>query len=257
MSGGATGAVESNWSVVGGIRWHARVATPDVTAPPVVLVHGLGVSGRYMVPLLSRLGVEFHAVAPDLPGFGRSGDPVEPLGLVGMADALAEWMTAAGLERAAMVGNSLGCQVIAHFAARHPERLTRAVLVSPTMDPSAPRPRQQVARLLWDTPRERWPLALIASRDYVEAGWRRGLRTLHAGLRDAAAEHYRQLRVPTLVVRGGRDPIVSAPWAREVSRLLPDGRLVTVPGAPHAVNFSAPDALAAIVGPFLREADRR
>ncbi len=243
--------VESRWSVVAGVRWHARVEEVGGSGPAVVLIHGLGVSGRYMVPLLHRLAPRFQVVAPDLPGFGRSADPPEPLGLAAMADGLAEWMTAIDLPRAALVGNSLGCQVVAHFAKRHPERLTRAVLVSPTMDPSAPRPRQQVARLLWDSPRERWPLQLIASRDYLEAGMRRGLRTLHFGLRDAAAEHYREIDVPTLVVRGGRDPIVSASWARHVGRLVPGGRLVTVPGAPHAVNFSAPDALAEVVAPFL------
>jgi pimeloyl-ACP methyl ester carboxylesterase len=208
-----------------------------------------------MVPLLQRLEGEFRVVAPDLPGFGRSSDPPEPLGLPGLADALAAWMSAYGLPRATLIGNSLGCQVIAHLAERHPERLARAVLVSPTMDPSAPSPRRQIARLLRDVPRERWPLPLIASRDYLEAGAYRGRRTLRAALQDHLADHYRQIRVPGLVVRGERDPIVSAPWAEEVARLLPEGRLVTVPGAPHAVNFSAPDALARIVRPFVLEAD--
>jgi pimeloyl-ACP methyl ester carboxylesterase len=208
-----------------------------------------------MVPLLQRLEGEFRVVAPDLPGFGRSSAPPEPLGLPGLADALAAWMSDYGLPRAALIGNSLGCQVIAHLAERHPERVARVVLVSPTMDPSAPRPRQQIARLLRDVPRERRPLPLIAFRDYVEAGAYRGWRTLRAALQDPAAEHYRQIRVPALVVRGERDPIVSAPWSKKVARLLPQGRLLTVPGAPHAVNFSAPDALARIVRPFVLEAD--
>jgi 2-hydroxy-6-oxonona-2,4-dienedioate hydrolase len=245
-------SIESRRIVVGGTRWYARAAGA-AGRPPVVLVHGLGVSGRYMVPLLRRLGDGFRALAPDLPGFGRSSDPVEPLGLAAMADALAAWMAAEGLPRAAMVGNSLGCQVIAHLAERHPQRVDRAALVSPTMDPGARRAWQQIARLLLDVPRERWPLQPIATRDYLEAGMRRGLRTLDLGLEDPAAAHYRQLRVPSLVVHGERDPIVSAAWAERVSRLLPDGRLVTVPGAPHAVNFSEPDALGRILVPFLTE----
>jgi pimeloyl-ACP methyl ester carboxylesterase len=86
----------------------------------------------------------------------------------------------------------------------------RAVLVSPTMDPSAPRPRQQIARLLVDMTRERWPLSLVASRDYIEAGASRSWRTLRAAPEDPATEDYRQIRVPALVVRGERDPIVTA-----------------------------------------------
>ena len=248
-------AVESRWTTVGGVRWHARVEAGWQTdaAEPVVLVHGLGVSGRYMVPLLEQLAGEFAVVAPDLPGFGQSSDPPTRVGLAEMADALAGWMRAIGLRPAVMVGNSLGCQVIAHLAARHPEQLARAVLVSPTMDPSAPSAGGQALRLLRDLPRERWPLQLIASRDYVEAGVSRGWRTLRAALRDPVAETYGQIAVPALVVRGGRDPIVSAPWAEELARLLPRGRLVTLPDAPHAVNFSAPDALARAVRPFLRE----
>jgi pimeloyl-ACP methyl ester carboxylesterase len=55
--------------------------------------------------------------------------------------------------------------------------------------------------------------------------------------------------VPTaaVVVRGARDPIVSRVWAEEVAALLPHGRLAEVPRAPHAVNYSAPAALARLV----------
>jgi 2-hydroxy-6-oxonona-2,4-dienedioate hydrolase len=248
--------VESRWTTVGGVRWHARVEPGWRTdaARPVVLVHGLGVSGRYMVPLLEQLAGEFAVVAPDFPGFGQSADPPTRVGLAEMADALAEWTRAIGLRPAVMVGNSLGCQVIAHLARRHPERIVRAVLISPTMDPSARGAAGQIVRLLRDLPRERWPLQAIASRDYVEAGVWRGWRTLRVALRDPVVDTYGGIAVPALVVRGGRDPLVPAAWAEDVTRMLPRGRLVTLPDAPHAANFSAPDALARALRPFLREA---
>ena len=50
-----------------------------------------------------------------------------------------------------------------------------------------------------------------------------------------------------MVVRGERDPVVSQAWAREVAARLPNGRLVEVAGSGHAVNYAAPDALAALV----------
>jgi pimeloyl-ACP methyl ester carboxylesterase len=54
------------------------------------------------------------------------------------------------------------------------------------------------------------------------------------------------LAVPTLVVRGARDPIAPQRWCEEAAALLPAGRLAVVPGAPHAVNYAAPEALAAL-----------
>ncbi len=87
-----------------------------------------------MVPTAERLAEDFPVYAPDLPGFGHSSKPSHALDLPALAEALASWMTAAGLESAAMVGNSLGCQVIAEFGVRYPQRLHRAVLQGPTID---------------------------------------------------------------------------------------------------------------------------
>jgi 2-hydroxy-6-oxonona-2,4-dienedioate hydrolase len=84
----------SLWVDVGGLRMHARAAidTADGAALPVVLVHGLVVSSRYMIPLGVRLTEWTHVYAPDLPGFGKSDHPERPLNIAGLADALAGWM---------------------------------------------------------------------------------------------------------------------------------------------------------------------
>ena len=55
--------------------------------------------------------------------------------MAGLSGALSAWMEGIGVERATLVGNSMGCQVIAELAACHPERVERAVLQGPTMDP--------------------------------------------------------------------------------------------------------------------------
>jgi 2-hydroxy-6-oxonona-2,4-dienedioate hydrolase len=99
------GRLESRWVTVDGLPVHARVSVDPVPDgfPALVLVHGLGVSGRYMVPTAERLAPHFRVYAPDLPGFGRSGKPSRVLNLTELADALAGWMRAAGLERAALL----------------------------------------------------------------------------------------------------------------------------------------------------------
>jgi pimeloyl-ACP methyl ester carboxylesterase len=102
-------------------------------ALPIVLVHGLGLSHRYMMPVAKALaGAGYRVYVPDLPGFGDSGHPDRVLDIPGLADALAAWMVAVGVDRAALLGNSQGCQTIADFAARHPARVECAVLQGPT-----------------------------------------------------------------------------------------------------------------------------
>jgi 2-hydroxy-6-oxonona-2,4-dienedioate hydrolase len=245
--------VRSAWYRVGGLRLHARVATDRAPAgaPAIVLVHGFGVSSRYLVPVARELAAGYRVYAPDLPGFGHSAKPRRARDLPELADALAAWMEAAGIERATLLGNSFGCQVVAELALRHPGRIERAVLIGPTVDPAGRTVRQQLWRLFLDVFREPWPLIPLQACDYARHGPRRGLATLRAMLGDRIEAKLPRVRVPTLVIRGGRDPIVPQRWAEEAARLLPAGRLVVIPGAGHAVNYSAPRALARAVEAFL------
>src|SRR3982751_3131372 len=103
----------------------------------VILVHGMVISSRYMVPTAERLAPLCDVYAVDLPGYGKSAKPARVLSLAELADALAAWMKAAGLEKAHLVGNSFGCQIIVEFALRHPARVNRIVLQGPTVDPEA------------------------------------------------------------------------------------------------------------------------
>ena len=159
-------------------------------------------------------------------------------------------MESVSLDRAALLGNSLGCQVIVRFAIKYPERLTKAVLVAPTIDPRARSPVLQAWRLLLDAPREAPFMLLIAIREYLRVGPRRTWSTLKEAVQAPVEERLSRVQVPTLVVRGERDPIVPQGWAEEVAKLLPRGRLFVVPDAPHAVNYSAPAALVRVVWPF-------
>src|SRR5581483_8489900 len=235
----------SVWATVNGLRMHARLATG--LAPPgakaVVLVHGVGVSSRYMIPTAVRLAPHYRVYAPDLPGFGRSDRPPRLLDIGGLADALAAWLRLAGPGRAALLGNSLGCQVIVDLAVRHPELVERAVLVGSTVDPQARSLLRQIARGALDLLREPisyWPLL---AADYLIAGPVWTIRTLRRGVEDPIAEKLSQVRAPTLVVRGSRDPIAPQDWAEEMARRLPRGRLVVLEGAAHAANYTAAEQL--------------
>lgn len=244
--------MKTTLTVVAGVRMHARVSGERASGrPPVVLVHGLVVSGRYMVPLMDELARSHPVYAPDLPGFGRSEGPARAPDVAGLADALAAWMRAVGLRRAVLVGNSMGCQVITWLVLRHPGLVEKVVLQGPVMDPRARSMPRQVGRFLFDTLREPPALIAIEGLDLLRAGAGRSLRTFRHALEDPIEERLPRVRVPALVVHGSRDRISPRRWAEEVARLLPDGRLVDLPGAPHAANYSAPKAFAGAVRSFL------
>ncbi|HEV2733599.1 MAG TPA: alpha/beta hydrolase [Longimicrobiaceae bacterium] len=251
--GDASGRLESRWLRVGGGEMHARasVGPPRSSSPTVVLVHGLVISSLYMVPTAERLAPYFPVWAPDLPGFGLSHRPRRVLDVPELADALLAWLDAAGLERVAMVGNSLGCQVIVDLAARFPGRVERAVLAGPTMDPAGSG-AAQFGRWLRDWTMEPPSLAAAHLRDYRRAGLRRAWRTFCHALEDPVRDKLPLVRAPTLVVRGSRDPIVPQRWAEDVAGLLPRGRLAVIPGGPHVVNYTTPAAFTEVVRAFLQ-----
>jgi len=235
---------------VGGRPLRARVLGP-AGAPPVVLVHGLGVASAYLLPLARRLARDARVLIPDLPGFGASPGPPQALDVPGLAGALSGFLDAAGLGRVPLVGQSLGCQDVVALAVREPERVDRLVLLGPTWDPAAPTLRRQAVRLALDGLREPVHLDLLQMREYLRAGSRRVLATARAMLAHPIQTELPSVNVPVLVVRGARDPIVSQAWAERITALLPHGRLVVLPGGAHLVHHTHPDDTAATVAPFL------
>ncbi|WP_239571333.1 alpha/beta fold hydrolase [Streptomyces sp. G44] len=220
----------------------------------MVLVHGLGLSGRYFVPLARRLAASGTTVlVPDLPGNARSRAAARrALGVERLADSLAHWHRELSLGPSCLVANSVGSQVTAALAARHPSLVSRIVLVGPALEPRTSAGRQ-FGRLLADVPREPFSLLPLAATDYLLTGLPRCAASFRGALRDAAESFERnlaQVHVPTLVVRGAGDTIASAAWIRHVARMVGDGRTAEIPGAAHAAHYSAPDAMAALIEEF-------
>ncbi|MBA2449365.1 MAG: alpha/beta hydrolase [Chloroflexi bacterium] len=245
--------VESHWTRVSGWDLHARVSVDPVPPGrlPVVLLHGLVVSSRYMVPTAERLAAYHSTYALDLPGFGRSAKPRHVLTIAELADTVAAWMASSGLERAALVGDSFGCQVAVEVALRHTRLADRLVLIGPTADPGARSALRQAARWLLNATREPLALGPILVRDYLDAGFDRFYHTLRYLLQDRIEDKLPHVQAPTLIVRGARDPIVPQSWAEQAARLLPRGRLIVVPEAAHTVNFNAAEELVRLMRPFL------
>jgi len=232
------------FDVVDGLRVHAREGGDG---PPVVLVHGYGVSGRYMVPLARELAVDCTVFVPDLPGHGRSETPPETQDIGTLADALGNWLEVVAVERPVLVGNSMGCQVITELAVRRPELVGSLVLVGPTVDPAKRGARHQVFGALRDSRNEPALLVALAAKDGAGWSFRRLLATARSVLSDRMEDRLPAIDCPAVVVHGEKDGLVSLDWAERVATLLPRGRLVVLPGEPHAIPYTQPVLLGGIV----------
>ncbi|MCY1643471.1 alpha/beta fold hydrolase [Methylorubrum sp. SL192] len=247
------GRLAARHTRVNGRTMHARVSVDPVPddSLPVILVHGLGMSSRYMIPLARQLALYRRVYAPDLPGFGLSDKPPHVLTVRELADALAAWMDAIGIDRAAFIGNSLGCEVLVELALVHPQRVDRLVLQGPTPDPESRGLVRQVVGFFAIAPFERWSLAWVALADYARGGIKRYILTLRSMVGNRIGEKVLRVTQPTLVVWGTRDYIVPYAFVTSLAAALPRGRLAVIPGAAHGINYSHPKAFVSALLPFL------
>lgn len=244
--------------VNGWVMHHVASIVPVAPATPVVLVHGVGLSHRYLMPYARLLAHHYRVFVPDMPGFGLSHKPDEILRLDALAEWVIRWMNSVGLQRVIMLGNSVGCQVIVNAAVRHPDRILCAVLQGPTVDPDATTFGQQMWR--WyqnrnvERSREKGPMVV---RDYWECGVKRLVRTFRYAIEDHIEKKLPRVMCPTLIVRGGLDPIVPQAWAERATEMLPRGRLIILPGVPHTANLEAPLELLRVTLPFFNSQTQR
>ncbi len=218
-------------------------------------LHGFGLSGRYLLPTAERLGDEYHTFVPDLPGFGRSGKVPNALDIPDLAHAAARFLDDRQVESATLVGNSMGCPIILEFAYHHPERITRAVLVSPAGGVHNQPLRRAVGQLARDGGREPPRMARVATPDYLRFGVPSTFRLFRALTQYPSLERLLELKIPTLVVLGDRDPLLPGPArVKEIAEGTDSHVLVvTIEGAAHAINFSHPGELAHIIRLFMAD----
>ena len=238
--------LEPGWIIVDGRPLYHRTNTNPVSDGRVIVhVHGFGISGTYLEPTAALLAGRFRNFVPDLPGMGRSMRPEHRLDLPGLARALMSYCDEVGVERATFVGNSLGCPIICEVAESFPDRVERAVLVSPAGGPNNQAIMRAARQMAIDGLREPFSMLPIAVRDYLHFGVVQSLSLFKAMRRFPTIDRISALTMPTLVVAGRRDPLVNIDRAHLFGE-LPHIDVIAVPGA-HALNFSDPKLIAALV----------
>ena len=247
--------LEDRWVIAGGTPVLVRVAEPTAEAPAIVHLHGFAISGRYMLPTAELLAGTTRTYVPDLPGFGRSPRSLGELSIDALADSTARTMDELGIERATLLGNSLGCAVLGSFAQRHHQRIDRAVMVSPAGGRHNQPLLRAVAQLAADAPREPLSMATVAVPDYLHFGMVEALRLFVALTRFDAMSALTGLGVPLLAVLGTRDPLLPpTSRVRQVAdQLAGFATVAVIDGAAHAINFSHPHELATVVDDFVHD----
>jgi pimeloyl-ACP methyl ester carboxylesterase len=241
----------SRWHWIRAQRLHVRHRPPTgPNAVPCVLLHGLAVSHRYLIPTARRLSRRAVYV-PDMLGFGLSDKPSDVLDVGEHAEVLATWLDSVGTPPAAVLGNSFGCQVAVELASRRPDLVAALILVGPTTDPRAASMPAQIGRLIRDLPGEDWRQGPILLADFRDAGARRIVTTLRYAVRDHIETKLPGIRVPTLLVRGARDRIAPQSWLDRAAILTPTARTLVIEGAAHNAVTTAGPELAAAVDAFL------
>lgn len=239
---------EWHTSRVGGHVIRARYAAPlgDAGCTPVVLLHGLGVSSRYMVPLLERVAQHAPCWAPDLPGHGRSQSDAPALRLGELVDVLGRWLEAEQVVRPLLVANSYGCQVVVELV-RAGGPASGLMLIGPSTDTAHRSCSQQLGRLVVDMLREPPRLWPVVAADYLRTGPRRTLREFLDGRSHDLGEALCGVEVPVILLRGARDPIAGGDWLARLDAACRHSTRVTIAGHAHCVHYSTPEAVAQLV----------
>lgn len=245
----------------------------------IVMVHGFGANKDNWTRLADQLTDDFNVYAIDLPGHGDSSKPLD-LGytLDEQTEHLAGILTALGIDRFHMMGNSMGGAITALFAARYPERIKTAVLFDPAGifeheselvdlvregdNPLIPSKPGDLKRLmdfaLEEEPFVPWPILgvledkAIANQDIN--------RVIFAAIRDSGFESaFRQqitrIQDPVLVVWGKQDRIIDYRNGALFVEAIPDARLELLDGIGHAPMLEAPERSAQLFRTFLATSD--
>lgn len=234
------------------LRMHVKYSNEHRDRECIVLVHGLGLSCRYMLPTAEALLGEYAVVIPDLPGFGDSAKPARVLDIEALADSLIAFIEVLRLPTPpALLGNSLGCQIIAAALERAPQLARAAILQGPTTPPEERSIVWQVLRWRQNLCHDPADMRTIARDDYEKCGRWRVWKTFFHALKDGIETRAQRIRQPVLIVRGEHDPICRLEWALQLADALPNGRFAQLPNVAHTTVFTAPRALAKTTFDFL------
>ncbi len=229
-------------------RYEEAGAGDDV----LLLLHGFGQDAGAWDAVWDRLGdCACRRIRVDLPGFGGSRSSGDDYGLASQADRLEAFLGALGLGRVTVAGSSMGGSLGAWFAAAHPARVARLVLLSPSGYEGAlthgglfgrlVRPGRLNAAATWLA--RTWPYRALFPRSLALQAL-----TVSAGYGPAWAGALPRIAAPTLLAWARVDAVANPASAQAIAKAIPQARLVWFDGAAgHALPESRPQEVAQLL----------
>jgi pimeloyl-ACP methyl ester carboxylesterase len=235
----------------------------DPVAPPVLLLHGLGVGGSIWQAFARRLLPHLAAIAPDLRGHGQSDAPPAGYAATDYANDLIEMLQVEG--PMPVVGHSLGALVALHMAELSPELVPWLVLLDPPLDRELRNPEVESVYRLRHAPPGELEKYLLGRNPRGGALLAESLAKLFRQASDGAFEAMLSaspfevpiVEQPVLVLQADptRGGVLGDASARAFVKRLPHGHLQKMPGATHALHASHPAEVAHAILEFSRAAD--
>ena len=235
---------------IAGYSLHYRIIG---TGPPLVLIHGYGVSGRIWQPTLRYLAQQHQVLAVDLPGHGYS-TYVNPWRLREIAPVLARWLRELHLPPVALLGQSTGGSVAIHLAASAPELVERLILVSSIGVPLQAGLLRLTIRSVYSffqPGNGTYPLALIPDvlLPRPRLFWQAAREVAHSDFRAELAS----ITMPTLIIWGKHDALIPISIGHALQAALPHARFVILPNCGHRPMLAEPEAFSKIILEFLED----
>lgn len=275
--------IEKRQIDVGGLNIHYLTAGSN--DPPLVMLHGVGDSAADWSWVLPALANRNRVLAVDFPGCGDSAKPQREYSLEFLTQFLADFLNTLEVQRAVLVGNSLGGLIALRFALSNPERVAALILVDSMGFGQAVNPALASLTLPWygesaiawsKTPlgakQRAWSRAalLFARPSQVPAAWlaeqeRLGLlpgfleanlsilrsQVYVFGQQQIVLESLPQVQMPTLVVWGVNDFVLPNKQAQDAVNRLQQAHLALIPDCGHLPQVERPELFTDTLNEFL------
>ncbi|MCM3778540.1 alpha/beta fold hydrolase [Microbacterium hydrocarbonoxydans] len=215
--------------------------------PTFLLLHGIGMGRSVYLDVVQRL--RGRVVALDLPGFGEAPEPSRTLTMERHADLVAAYLRHVGEEPVVVIGHSMGSQIAAELAARHPSLVKGVVLAGPTVNKAARNIAAQARYLLSDLVGERPLVIWRGAREYLRGGPHL-IRKIRATVVHEPEDAYARIDRPVLVLRGEDDPLAPMSWCREIIDAIPGADLKVIPDHGHGTLISDSEPAAELIQGF-------